>query len=462
MTKEATYTIPGHVRGYIEKLGYEVPSDQMEPYIRKWMGLYRAEGSFWDYKDDDGTRSYEMHRRTIRPFKRVCVEWSSLILGDKTTIGTSEKACNDYLDALLPRIGFISNGQALIQRAFALGTACWAAWFDSRTGKVQVRRYDARMIIPLTWDDDGIQEIALCTRVTVKGKVYDQLQLHLLGDDGYVIINLYFDDRGEQVSFDGVIDRLETHSQEPWFAVIKPALDNDLVDMSPYGVSVYKDAVDALKSVDMVYDAMMTEVDLGKLRIFLSDQMFEVEDENGETKPAIPFGRSDATIYRQGYFESEGGKPIYEYAPALRSDAQSHVYRISLQTMGDLCGFGLDYFDIDSSGGLRTATEVSADNSQLMRNLRNHEKGIQTAVETIIRAVLQASSYVGVDLPEPKQVTVQFDDSIVQDTPAEKAQDMAEVAAGLMQRWEYRMKWYGEDEAKAKEMAGAEAMDLGE
>lgn len=43
-----------------------------------------------------------------------------------------------------------------------------------------------------------------------------------------------------------------------------------------------------------------------------------------------------------------------------------------------------------------------------------------------------------------------FDDSIVTDTAAEKAQDMAEVAAGLMQPWEYRVRWYGEDEETAR------------
>ena len=39
------------------------------------------------------------------------------------------------------------------------------------------------------------------------------------------------------------------------------------------------------------------------------------------------------------------------------------------------------------------------------------------------------------------------------DTSAEKAQDMAEVAAGLMGAWEYRMRWYGEEESIARARA---------
>ena len=43
-----------------------------------------------------------------------------------------------------------------------------------------------------------------------------------------------------------------------------------------------------------------------------------------------------------------------------------------------------------------------------------------------------------------------FNDSILTDEEAERKQDMADVAAGFMHHWEYRMKWYNEDEATAK------------
>lgn len=446
---ESTYNIPGHIEGYLADLGFGMPFRAMAPYIDEWARLYRSEGEFWDYEEQDGSNVYRVHRRTVRPFKRVCVEWSSLILGDDTRISTEDERCNEYLGDLLPRIGFLRHGQALIQRSFGLGTGCWSVWLDSVSAKVQVRRYFANMMVPLTWDDDGITEIALCTRVTVRGKAYDQLQLHLLEPDGYHIRTLFFDERGDVARLEGVIEDFPTGAGDPWFAVVKPALDNDLVDMSPFGVSVFKDAKDALKSVDLAYDAMVSEVDLGKLRIFLSDLMFQqVEGRDGKSFTMIPFGKTDATIYRMG--DTGDGEPVREFAPALRTEAQAKVYRVSLQTMGDLCGLGLGYFDIDDSGGLKTATEVSADNSQLMRNLRNHESIVQTAVETIVRALLQAANFLGEGLPDPGRVTMMFDDSIITDTAAEKAQDMAEVAAGLMNAWEYRVKWFGEDEQTAR------------
>jgi hypothetical protein len=59
----------------------------------------------------------------------------------------------------------------------------------------------------------------------------------------------------------------------------------------------------------------------------------------------------------------------------------------------------------------------------------------------------------GEELPDEGAMDVSFDDSTITDTASEKAQDMAEVAAGLMHAWEYRVRWYGEDEATAREQA---------
>ena len=141
---------------------------------------------------------------------------------------------------------------------------------------------------------------------------------------------------------------------------------------------------------------------------------------------------------------------IHEFAPTLRTEAQARAFRVALQTLGDLCGFGINYFDLENVGYVKTATEVSADNSALMRNIRRHEHALEGAISGICRALLAAERRLGAELPDEGLVRVTFDDSIITDTTAEKRQDMDEVAAGLMEGWEYRAKWYGEDEATAR------------
>ena len=58
----------------------------------------------------------------------------------------------------------------------------------------------------------------------------------------------------------------------------------------------------------------------------------------------------------------------------------------------------------------------------------------------------------GEDIPCEGGVRVDFDDSIISDTAAEKRLAMAEVGV-TMNPWEYRMRFYGEDEGTARARA---------
>ncbi len=507
------YWIPEHVRSYLTNLGYHLPLDAMEPHIRAWDDWMASRGDFYDYDDTDSFgRRYRVHRRSIKPAMRVCREWGTLLLNERTVVATEDQTCTDWLSDFYKRTGFMRSAQASTVKAFGLGTGAWALWLDMEKRAVRVRHYDARMVVPLTWDEDGVTECAFVTRAFYRGKAIDQLQLHLrgelCGDDDfwavddvcptfpvvmpngreggnraanafseergnravnevwepnaavnevsesatYKIITVCFDEHGVEIEPEGVAKCFDTNMKIPTFALVKPAIANTRVDMSPYGQSVFADAVDAIQAVDLTFDALINEVDLAKMRVFLSDVMFDREKDGKRSVP-IPFGKTDCTVFRK---VASTDDIIQQFAPPLRTSEQTEAFRVALQMLGDLCGFGLTYFDFDATGYVKTATEVASDNSALLRNIRAHENALEQSLATISHAVLEAARRFGETLPDEGEVTVKFDDSIVQDVAAEKQQDMAEVGV-VMQPWEYRAKWYGEDEATAQ----ARARDLG-
>ncbi|WP_419004868.1 hypothetical protein [Collinsella stercoris] len=485
------YWAPEHVREWLRSLGFSLPLEDMEPHIRAWDRWMRALGDFYDYRDTDGVgRVYEVHRRSIHPAMRVCREWGSLLLNDRTQVACDDQACTDWLAAWMARTGFLASAQECAEqactdrlaawmartgflasaqecavRAFGLGTGAWALWVDAGSREVRVRRYDARMAVPLTWDEEGVTECAFVTRAFWRGKAVDQVQLHLRGGAGgaffspgetsesnphagssshpgssplesggtegtYRIVTACFDRDGSRVEPEGVCPVYDTGSVWPTFSIVKPAIDNTRVDMSPYGQSVFADAVDAIQAVDLCYDAMMSEIDNGKMRVFLSDVMFDVERDGKGGHVSIPFGRQDCTVFRKVMSTED---TINEFAPTLRTEAQARAFRVALRTLGDLCGFGINYFDLENVGYVKTATEVLADNSALMRNIRRHERALEGAIAGICRALMAAERGLGVELPDEGLVRVAFDDSIITDTTAEKCQDMDEVAAGLLE-----------------------------
>ena len=69
------YWVPEHVKDYLRKLGFVLPLDDMEPWIRSWDDWMSARGEFYDYRDKEGMgRVCEVHRRSIHPAMRVCAE----------------------------------------------------------------------------------------------------------------------------------------------------------------------------------------------------------------------------------------------------------------------------------------------------------------------------------------------------------------------------------------------------
>lgn len=84
----------------------------------------------------------------------------------------------------MARTGFLAQAQECVVRAFGLGTGAFALWIDADSGEVRARRYDAQMVAPLTWDEEGVTECAFVTRAFWRGRAVDQVQPHLRGACG--------------------------------------------------------------------------------------------------------------------------------------------------------------------------------------------------------------------------------------------------------------------------------------
>lgn len=466
MASKDMFSIPGAARRKIEELGYEL-DESMSSYIADWWQWYTSQDDWHDllYPTFDG--SYAPRRRlSLHPARRACQEWARLILNESTSAAVKGAKANAWLEDYLARSSYWPNTQALAGKAFGIGTAAQALWFDVRDGvvkDVKVRGYDARMAIPLTWDVEGVVECAFCTRVNVKGKAAHQLQVHKAEDKGYAIYTYLFRDEQQlDPAEHGVLERFETRCPVPTFGVIKPGIENTKVDLSPYGVSVFDDAMDAMKAVDLAYDSMFQELELTEAMVFMSDDMIDVKKDANGKPVAVPKGK-DRKLFRM--VEGNGAEQMYQvYSPNIRIEPMRQALDVALAEFGDLAGFGQEYFALDRKAGLKTATEVSADNSALMRNIRRHENSIAVGLSAVLSALLHcAREHMNASIePDFGDVEIRFDDSIITDTQAEKNMMLAEIAAGVVPKWMYLKEFKGMSEEEAKAALPQEpVMELG-
>ena len=89
----------------------------------------------------------------------------------------------------------------------------------------------------------------------------------------------------------------------------------------------------------------------------------------------------------------------------------------------------------------------------MFRTIKKHEIILESAIKELCRIILLfGNTGMGDVLNEDSEVTIVFVDSIIEDKTTERNNDRQDLAAGIMNDWEYRMKWYNEDEATAKKM----------
>ena len=77
---------------------------------------------------------------------------------------------------------------------------------------------------------------------------------------------------------------------------------------------------------------------------------------------------------------------------------------------------------------------------------------LEVSLAGISHAVLHCARTFDEGIPAEGSIRCEFDDSIVTDTAAERRLAMEEVGVTL-HPWEYRMRWYGEEESVVWERA---------
>ena len=116
----------------------------------------------------------------------------------------------------------------------------------------------------------------------------------------------------------------------------------------------------------------------------------------------------------------------------------------ALDLMSLKCGMGTGRYKFES-GGVKTATEVISDKSDLYQNLQKNKTPIKTAMIAMVKALLFLET--GSDGLE---VNVDFDDSIIEDTNTTVDRNIKLVTANLRSKLTAIMEINKCSEAEAK------------
>lgn len=437
---------------YLNGRGYTCVQDDYYSRIELWKKWYGGKvPAVHNYTQYNGRRKLRRTRKSLGLAKTVSEDWANLLLNEKFQIGVDKASAKKKIDAVLVANEFAKRANQLVELAFALGTGAFVEYLDGDDVKIDYIR--ASMIYPISWDNGRVLECAFASeRATGKQKkVY--LNIHRLEAGKYVIENHMFDRNGSvltETDLPGeVLPEVRTGSAIPRFQIFSPNIANNIDPDSPLGISVYANALDQLESADLVYDSYCNEFRLGRKRITVPISMARMAmEEDGTSTPV--FDDNDTEFYAVPQDDKSENK-IQEHNMEIRSEAHDTGIQTMLNLVSWKTGSGGKRYVFRRDGQVRTATEVISENSDLYRNLKKHELSLEAALLGMIDSIADLLHLGTV------KASVTFDDSIISDMDSDKMTFLQEIRDGVRQKWEYRVKFFGEDTETAKAMVDSGA-----
>ena len=87
----------------------------------------------------------------------------------------------------------------------------------------------------------------------------------------------------------------------------------------------------------------------------------------------------------------------------------------------------------------------------MFRTIKKHEIVLEQVLIELCRILLRLGNIaMNANLKEDVEISIDFDDSIIEDKATNFARDMQLLSAGIMNDYEFRAKWMNEDEETAK------------
>lgn len=449
----------------------EIPSnEEMFKWIDKWKRLYAGylsdihDVTYFTIKEGRKTRRL----MSMQMPKTVAEEMASLVFNEKCEISIDIEWLREFIEDVFQKSKFYRKFQDYLEYMFAHGGMVIKPYVEE--GQIMLSFVTADCFIPISWRNDTIHEAVFPYEFQKGDKKYTHLEWHLWetakDENGeqvkvYVIRNEVYEsqngqDLGIKVPLKDFFPELEEEVRinvlkKPLFSYFKPNKANNIDLQSPLGISIFANALDTIKAIDTAFDSFHREFRLGRKRIIVPANFVKtvVDPETGRTYRYFDDTDEAYEAFEHGNMDDNEIKDI---STELRVEEHIGAINALLNVFAMQTGFSMGTFSFDGRS-MKTATEVVSEQSKTFKSKKSHEIIIEAGLQELIDSIVALAELYGmIDAPEEYEVTVSFDDSIVEDKGTEIKHQSQMVAAGLQSRKRAIMKIHGCTEEEAMEI----------
>lgn len=422
--------------------------------------------------------------------KAISSELASLVWSEQceinvSTAGYTETVSEDgvvlnpdplkeFISTVLRENAFGEKMQELLEQGLALGGSAIKVWHDVRrdregnevpdSGKIRLGYCMADQFVPIAWDNARVTEGVFISRQARKGWYYTRLEWHRWDGETYIITNeLYKADmqrgaNGENQDilgircplaelaemFPGLEPETTVPVEESLFSYFRTPIANNIDDNSPLGVSIYANALETLHAIDICYDSFVTEFRLGKKKIIVPARFLRMVVDPQTGRQVRYFDPTDETFI--GVADDDGNSGVHDISVELRVEEHVAALNALLSILCLQIGFSASTFSFDEHTGIRTATEVVAENSKTFKTIKTVQNQLRPMLEHMIRNIIDVAVLYGMEwrgqsieslIANGYEVNIAFDDGVTQDRQTNLNEGVMLVGAGLLSKYTF-------------------------
>lgn len=378
---------------------------------------------------------------SLRIEQSICREFADVALNEMEI-----SVSNPRLDEILKQA--LRDNNENLQEGLGLGAFCVKP-LGPGSGVEYVMQGD---FIPILFDSAGRLMDVIFVEIRRQGDndYYRRLERHTVSESRLTITNKAYKGSelviGREIGLDAFEDwaaltpAIEYAWNKPDFGYYKNPCKN-IIDRTPNGISVFDSAIELIKRADKQFGRLDWEYESGERSIIADVDALPVPNANGyRTKPKERLVKT-LDLTDQGGI----GDKYHEFSPELRDSGYiqglNEYKRAIEENVGLAFGDLSNVQDVD-----KTATEVI--NSK--KRKYNRVTAIQDNLKDCLSDLVDALAFYNGLSTSGYEFKIDFHDSILTDEEGDRDQLRRDLASGVLNAWEYRMKVYGEDEMTAK------------
>ena len=323
-------------------------------------------------------------------------------------------------------------------------------------GEIRLNYVDGESIAPITVENDEIIECAFVGQDVNQGTDNYTIVVFTLDDNKNYTCNTYYYEDGKPTDKNTSI---QLGPVKP-FSILTTAEANNIEDMEGYGYPKLYSAIPVLKSLDLAFNVLFSDLDKGEKMLFINELLACIQtDQSG--KPYLTKKQQEQFILLGEKLPTQDSL-VKEYNPELRIEAITKIFETCLSLLSMSFGYGTKKYTFEN-GQIKTASEYIGERQDCMQELNKQRTSAKEYIAEICEAVIWFSNvFNGTSWVVPEEIYVEFDDSYVEDKVS-KLESMRNDALSFpeipqIKMW-YLMGRYNLSEEEASELVGQELIN---